>query len=112
MLNEDYINQIDIKNFKVKLHVKKVEIVILSFIGEVKKRQTNRITGDPNNVRNGSIYNFKSKKTAQTEDDPDGAPKPNILDKINNIRNTKVALDREKINDKSSLPLSYVVEML
>jgi len=60
MLNEDYINQIDIKNFKVKLHVKKVEIVILSFIGEVKKRQTNRITGDPNNVRNGSIYNFKS----------------------------------------------------
>lgn len=65
MLNEDYINQIDVKNFKVKLHVKKVEIVILSFIGEaVKKRQTNKISGDPKNLfKQGSIYNFQSKKS-------------------------------------------------
>jgi uncharacterized protein with HEPN domain len=61
MQNEDYINQIDLKNFKVKLHVKKVEIVILSFIGEAvkKKRQTYKVIGDSKDLfKTGSIYNF------------------------------------------------------
>jgi len=52
MLNEDYINQIDIKNFKIKIHVKKVEIVILSLIGEAVKKKANF------SLKN-SIYNYE-----------------------------------------------------